>query len=189
MTLAHVLASGQIGYWHYFWSSWWTYAAIPIVILLIWLTDWLSEMWMIFLECMSILAVIVACVSPLAIAGIKQQSAIDNWTNNVAYPYIESLPIQHHPIVYLKVEVTTQVIGNRYDISSWDATHILAFYRNGDTVQKEDIMADLTMQLSNTSQPYITYRDLPIDLGNGVNSGIYDAIVHLPKDYNFEGVK
>jgi hypothetical protein len=193
MSLSHVIASGYISYWHYFFTDWWTYVGIVLTIGLFWLANtvfyddfWGPNLFTCFLG-------VVSIGSIFGIAAYNQSCAQGEWQTNIAYPYISSLPTQHRDVVYLKVQDTSETTGGgglfTFYVSSHDITHVLVLYKDNGTVQKLDVTAKLAMELSSGELPYITYQQLPQDLGNNVNAGMYNIVIHLPKNYKFDTIK
>lgn len=112
----------------------------------------------------------------------------ENWKKETAKPYINSLPIESKEIVKIKIdmnETVERVHNEKY-------TQKMSVNRRSMSVSFVDnSLISLNgwycvkVNLENGAKPYISYQKLSNKLGDGFESGYYNATIHLPKDYNF----
>lgn len=193
MTLHHVISLGHISYWHILFTTWWTYVGLVLSIISLWIFGIVSDDFRLGPSFISMFAFFIFATSTFAVPGSIKQSRVDTWTHHAAYPYINSLPVQHHDIVYIKVQDTSETTGAgglfTFSISSHDITHVLVLYRDNGQIKKMDMQAKMSMKLGQNDTPYITFQQLRHNLGNGINAGLYNPTVYLPKNYKFSTIQ
>jgi hypothetical protein len=126
------------------------------------------------------------------IAMEKYETEVVEW-RIVANQYISSLPQEKREVVYIKIDPE---LGNNIRMWSSDAssaeikrTPITASFKDGDHIVTETQWFETTMELTDEEKPYIEYQRLINNLGYGINAGIYNAKIHLPKSYSFTEIK
>jgi hypothetical protein len=119
------------------------------------------------------------------------EASVDQWKNDVAYPYIHSLPDEKAEIVYVKIdpEIKTEIRGRLYiySTSSMLTPLTISFKANG--VETYTNWFDTSMSLTDHDRPYITFKRLRYNLGNGVEAGMYQPMIYLPETYKFTDIK
>lgn len=123
----------------------------------------------------------------------KQVEQITYWKQNVAIPYIESLPIQRRSILSVKLGRPTAQ-EEKKDIRYTEKTSVgreapltIAFEKDGLTTLTGVYKTDMTLR--DVDQPYVTYQYVSKKLGEDFGKGFYDVEVHLPKNYKFTDIK
>ncbi len=121
----------------------------------------------------------------------KEQELITKWKNEVAYPYINSLPTEKHEIVYIKIdpELSHDTRGYWYTYSvpiKLTPLTVSFKYRGVETYTD---WYETHMELTDERKPYIEFKELKYNLGNGVNVGMYNKKVYLPESYEFTDIK
>lgn len=111
------------------------------------------------------------------------RAQIEQWKQEVAQPYLKSLPARNHPLIYLKIdpEIETEVSGlvtfGSGDISSESEllTPMVMSYQDGGRVITRTERFPSEMDLSASDKPYVSYRVLQEPLG------VADPIVRMDK--------
>lgn len=124
--------------------------------------------------------------------SVKEEELIEKWKQEVAYPYIKSLPEEQHEIVYLKIdpELSHDVRSNLFYTYSEEVRRTpLTFSFKGNGVETYTNWIEAHMKLSEQSKPYVSFKRLTTELGHNINPGYYDVKIHLPESYEFTDIK
>lgn len=123
----------------------------------------------------------------------QYNDSIDKWKNEMVLPYIESLPKEKSEIVYIKIDPemgNTVNYGHYYTyVKTKKLTPLTISYVDEDTLVTETNWYETNMKLTDESKPYVEFQRLEKDLGHGIDKGIYNAVVYLPKSYTFTEIK
>lgn len=114
------------------------------------------------------------------------------WKEEVAMPYIESLPKERREIVFIKIdpELGGKSERGRYSHpQNVELTPLTISYVDNDTVVTRTEWYKTYMKLTDETKPYIEFQRLEQDLGHDVNKGVYNAVVYMPKSYEFTDIK
>jgi hypothetical protein len=118
---------------------------------------------------------------------------INKWKTEVAYPYINSLPIEKKEIVFIKIdpELSHDVKGNSFYTYSTPVqlTPLAISYVDDGGIVTITRWTETRMELTDKEKPYIEFQELKKDLGNGVDKGLYNVKVYLPRNYKFTDIK
>lgn len=122
----------------------------------------------------------------------ERNKLIDEWKYNVAMPYISQLNEYKKDIIYIKIdpELSHSTSGSflyTYSNEIHRTPLVVSFKNDGITTITN--WFETSMELTDGQTPYITYKWLDVDLGNGINKGMYDIKIHLPDSYKFTEIK
>lgn len=123
----------------------------------------------------------------------NMNKGIDKWSIDYVKPFIESLDIKKNKVLYLKIE--NQI--NAYPVP--DGISFVDYYtRDGLapktflTVAYEDngfeTLTDwfeVMNVLEEDEEPFMECNHLYESLGFGINEGLYNAVIYVPKNYKF----
>lgn len=153
-------------------------------------------------EFMSGILTLAVMLSMIVIIFMSINASIDNknaylkdekkWREEVAMPYIESLPKEKREIVFIKIdpELARSSYGGRYShAQTIELTPLTVSYVDNDTVVTRTEWYQTSMKLTDETNPFIEFQQLEQDLGHDVNKGVYNAVVYLPKSYKFTEIK
>ena len=101
---------------------------------------------------------------------------------NYVTPYVESLPIVKSDIT--KIELLGEADGEMYD-ASHEGIRVKVFYLD-ETVKSYEGVARVQMSLDKDETEYVEYQMIEQDLGNGVEMGILNPVIHLKSDHQFD---
>jgi hypothetical protein len=122
----------------------------------------------------------------------KYLEDVEEWSV-IANLYVSSLPKEKKEVVYIKIDPelgdNVSLWSSNIDSSEIKRTPITASFIDGDQIVTETQWFETTMELTDEEKPYIEYQALTKDLGHGINAGIYNAKIHLPRSYRFGEIK
>lgn len=128
-----------------------------------------------------------------------QGEQFKQWKTEYAIPYIESLPVEKHRIVYIKIDPeiktswdSTFFLGSGYiNVTSEELTALTISYQDNKKLVTETNWYDSGMELSKSNEPYIEYHNLKEELGDGSDFpiGHYNPKVYIPEGYRFDTIK
>lgn len=141
---------------------------------------------------LAVIVFILLCIVNEGNDEEKKQQLIEQWKQQYAYPYINSLPTQKKEIVYIKIdpELGYDVQSNEwytYSVPVKLTPLTISFKGNG--IETYTNWYESHMELTKEQKPYAEYKKLDVDLGNGVNAGMYNTKVYLPESYSFTDIK
>lgn len=121
---------------------------------------------------------------------------IQNWKEEVALPYIQSLEKEQKEIVYIKIdpEMSSKTngfmfLGSGYvDSVNTEKTPVVVSYKDNGIVTRTD-WVPTRMELTENETPFIEFQNLKEDLGHDLNAGIYNPQIFLPESYTFTEIK
>lgn len=119
---------------------------------------------------------------------------VKDWTKNYAEKYIKGLPDERHEIVYLKItteEQSDKGSEDSHNVKTTDTKYVVT-YKDGKELKTKVIKAKANMSLGSTEKPYIKYKHLKENLGEGndmYEKGYYNVKIYLPEDYKFDTIK
>lgn len=114
-----------------------------------------------------------------------------------AHKYVKDLPQEKHEVFYIKLdpETTSDVKGTFFLFAGSihteieKSTPVTIAYKDGEEVRYDTLWTKTNMKLSEDDKPYITFQNLPEDVGHGIDKGWYNPVIHLPRDYEFTDIK
>lgn len=123
----------------------------------------------------------------------KQERNIEKWKDEVAYPFIESIPAEKKELIFVKIdpEITTENVGRpkkKYTKEIQETPLSISYKDDGEVVTVTDWMST-KMHLTTDKKPYVGFQVLEKDLGHGIDAGVYNFEVYLPDDYSFTDIK
>jgi hypothetical protein len=122
-----------------------------------------------------------------------KEKQINKWKEEVAYPYINSLPIEEKEIVFIKIdpELSHDVERSLFYTYSTPVqlTPLVITYIDDGGAATITRWTETKMKLTDKEKPYIKFQELKKDLGNGVDKGLYNVRVYLPRNYKFTDIK
>lgn len=134
----------------------------------------------------------------LAIAFTRKEENLeyDRWLAD-SHELIENLPTETYEIVYIKIdpEMTDNSEGvfflgiGAIHTKTNKATPVSIAYKINGEVFIKTFWSDTNMRLGEDERPYLTFQDLPEDLGHGIEAGWYNPVIHLPSNYQFTDIK
>lgn len=118
---------------------------------------------------------------------------VDKWKSEDVANLIKELPVEKHDVVYAKMDESFWgVDGDLYYSKEVEDDEFvsmkLSINVDGRLVTMNESF-DTRMTLEAGKEPYLEYKHLKKDLGNGIYEGFYDAVLYLPKDYKFTDIK
>lgn len=115
------------------------------------------------------------------------------WQEEVAYPFIASLPEERYAVVDVTVDpgIHARERGRLYleDVGDRELTPLSISIRTGDGMATYTGWMAVSMTLEQDEAPYISAKRLPQDLGHGIHAGLCDPVVYLPADLRFPTVR
>lgn len=118
------------------------------------------------------------------------EKALQQWEESYVLPYVKGLPEEKTDIIYVKVDpelrgrdTSTSFIGEA------KRTPMIVGYKDAQAMETAKGMMETSFTLKDQEEPYITYKTIPVDLGHGYGSGIYNAKLYLPESYTFTDMK
>lgn len=117
---------------------------------------------------------------------------IEDWKKEVALPYISTLHEYNKEIVYLKIDPELSYSVSSYPIYTYSKeiqrTPLTVSFKDKGIVTVTNWF-ETRMELTNDTKPYVTYKQLDVNLGHDINKGMYDVKVYLPESYKFTDIK
>jgi hypothetical protein len=123
----------------------------------------------------------------------EESSLVTKWKQEVAMSFIQSLPTEKHEVVFIKIEpqlshnVQSSLLRYTYSVPVKLTPLTISFKGNG--IETYTDWYEAHMELTKEQQPYVTYKKLDRDLGNGIQAGMFDVKVYLPESYKFTDIK
>jgi hypothetical protein len=196
MDINQVIELGQqaanIDYKIFVFPWWWYLVSVILLLLLIAQIALMDEESFIF----SIIFMLWFLGSMAYVAFINAEietKQINKWKTEVAYPYINSLPIEKKEIVFIKIdpELSHDTKGSLFYTYSTpiQLTPLVISYIDDGGVVTITRWTETKMELTDKEKPYIEFQELKKDLGNGVDKGLYNVKVYLPRSYKFTDIK
>lgn len=194
MDINHVIELGQqaanIDY-KIFVFPWWWYVISIILLLIIIFMNMIDESFILMIIAMFWFIGSIAYIG-LVNAEIENKQ-INKWKNEVAYPYINSLPVEKKEIIFIKIdpELSHDTKGNLFYTYSTPVqlTPLAISYIDDGGVVTITRWVETKMELTDKEKPYIEFQELKKDLGNGIDKGLYNVKVYLPRNYKFTDIK
>jgi hypothetical protein len=112
---------------------------------------------------------------------IKHREKIDQWTEEVAYPYIESLPTMERELDTVILD-TQMVKGKTY---TNELPLIISYTEKGKTITTSATY-EIEKRLKDGEKPVLEYKRLNSELGHDVTKGDYFLKIILPKNFKLE---
>lgn len=114
-----------------------------------------------------------------------------------SHDFLEGVPTERYEVLYIKIdpEMSSKTSGVFFlgvgDIRTKieRATPVTVAYKDKDEVAMKTFWSSTNMQLGEDESPYLTFQDLPEDLGHGIEAGWYNPVIHLPSNYQFTDIK
>ncbi|AJD93275.1 hypothetical protein JMA_39570 (plasmid) [Jeotgalibacillus malaysiensis] len=129
--------------------------------------------------------------------ALSIQSTISNerfakWEEEYVIPYLDSLPLEKREVVFLKIETDLELPRDVYRYSEESLaikkTPLTVSFK-GNGVETYTDWVETHMELTDEEKPYIEFKRLKKDLGNGIDAGLYNEKVYLPESYTFTDIK
>lgn len=190
MTFDEVVRLGELattGNYNFVVGTWWWWT-IGIIMLIITIWSMLEDD---FIPAI-LLWLLLHGIYSWGVSASIESERLEEWKQNIAIPYIETLEVEKHEIVYVKIdpELSSKTTGGLF------YTYSTPMYLTPLTVSfKSDGIETITdwhetrMELTNEDEPYIEFIRLKQDLGKNVKKGLYNKKVYLPESYKFTEIK
>lgn len=122
---------------------------------------------------------------------VKTTDDISKWRNTVAKTYIESLPVERKEIIAIKIDTQYKIKKGKKDFwytkytqkTTMQKTPLIIAYEDNGLITDKNIYETYVTK-TNKSKPYIEFQRLNKNLGHGINKGLYNVKVYLPKSYH-----
>jgi|GEM_PF-5536384 len=192
MTLNEVIQAGKIDVDTSMFSTmaWWAWLLIGLCLLTIFaglkgLEDGVSTGFMGIV----LILMIAATYNEVTVDKPQEDKKIEEWKQQYAIPYIQSLAPEKREIVYVKIdtEIDTRKPLYTYPNPIFLTPLTVSFKANG--IETYTNWYEARMELTNEEKPYIEFKRVTSDLGHGVTAGLYDVKVYLPESYKFTDIK
>lgn len=112
---------------------------------------------------------------------VKNRAEIDQWTEEVAHPYIKSLPTMERELDTVILD-TQMVKGKMY---TNELPLIISYMEEGKTITTSATF-DIEKRLKEGEKPVLEFKRLDSELGHDVNKGSYFMTIILPKNFKLE---
>lgn len=140
--------------------------------------------------------IILTCICYIFTVDTETHDGITPWRNEVAKPYIESLPVERKEIVFIKIdpELSHETHGNTFWGTGYtrstaiEKTPLTVSYKDNGIATRTD-WYEAHMELTDEEKPYIEFQRLSSNLGHEINAGLYNVKVYLPESYEFTDIK
>ena len=129
----------------------------------------------------------------------KVEKGIEQWKQEYAIPYINSLPKEKHEIVFMKIEANSsqKIKDNGLWLASQEVqrTPMTISFKGNTGIETQTYWYATDMSLTPEQKPYIEYTVLPEDIGideqgnAGFWAGRYNHKIYLPENYEFKDIK
>ncbi|MBM7598247.1 hypothetical protein JOC34_000604 [Virgibacillus halotolerans] len=205
MSLDELITQGQdidSNLYHWFgnmaWYGWIMFVVcviLSILMVTVFFFDMSIETLLGSLAGLVLMAIIMFIIAFLG-TKVETNPEYTKWEED-ALNYIENLPQEKYEVVYIKLdpESTTDVRGTFFLFSGSihskieKSTPVTIAYKVDDEIRYETFWTKTNMKLSKDDKPYVTFKNLPKNLGHGIDKGWYNPTVHLPSDYEFIDIK
>lgn len=162
--------------------------------------DWDDAMKMLPGLCILLAAFLCQATHVANVHEEATEKAVAKWKENYALPYINSLPVEKHEVVFVKIEAnTSQEIkdsGTYLRSEEVHRTPLTVSYKHETGVITKTDWYSTNMGLTPEAKPYVEYVTLPEPLGvtkEGEKAefwaGQYNYKVYLPENYEFKDIK
>lgn len=118
---------------------------------------------------------------------------LEEWKTGYVAKLFDRLEVEKSEIMFMKVEDSLvdeyRPLKYMVDVNRGSLTDLTLSFNDGGRVVTLTDMFDVRVSLSDGDEPYLEYKHLEKDLGNGIDAGYYDAIVYVPEGYKFADIK
>jgi hypothetical protein len=112
---------------------------------------------------------------------VEYRMKINQWTEEIAYPYIESLPTMERELDTVILD-TQMVKGKTY---TNELPLIISYTEKGKTITTSATY-EIEKRLKDGEKPVLEYKRLNSELGHDVTKGDYFLKIILPKNFKLE---
>ncbi|WPS85618.1 hypothetical protein SMD22_00735 (plasmid) [Brevibacillus halotolerans] len=123
----------------------------------------------------------------------KYKKEVERWKYEIVIPYIESLQKEKKEIIFIKIEwgLSTDTNNNCWYTypSESDRTPLTVYFKEKGMTTALSKWFDTSIELPDEQKAYVEYQKVPVNLGHGMDAGIYNATIHLPKSYTYSEIK
>lgn len=138
------------------------------------------------------LLLIVGIIGGAVTVTHAESERFEKWEKEYVAPFIDELPLQKSEVVFIKIEADLELPENVYasneDRLAVKKTPLTVSFK-GNGVETYTDWVETHMELTDEEKPFIEYKRLEQDLGNGVDAGIYNKKIYLPESYTFTDIK
>lgn len=126
----------------------------------------------------------------------KYDEDVEKWKTEVAIPYLEEQAKVQKEIIFMKIEAEMSHETTGTSLFGTGTIQSKEVQRTPMTISYKDVgivtvtdWYETNMELTEGEEPYAEFYDIPVDLGHGLDAGVYGLKVFLPSDYKFTDIK
>ena len=121
---------------------------------------------------------------------VGEEDRVAEWRSEDVAKFMDELPIERSEVVDMRMDDlfwgTYNEIQYLEDVDRQDFVKLKLSINVDDRMVQISDRFDTRLTLDSGSVPYLEYKNVEKDLGNGVYAGYYDAVLYVPKDYKFK---
>jgi hypothetical protein len=200
MFVNEVIHAGQFGFWesiagvmsdHNSRLIWAIHISIVVGFIAAVIVDTLYRKkikWIFPIITIPIVFIIIASFNIQAYHANQPSILVNEWKENYVIPFIDSLTEQKREVIEINIlDKNTETVGiqNRsFSVSEEELILVdILYIDQKKEAKKERLYTIINFDLNEKDHPFMTYKWVEKNLGNGLDAGIYHPVIHLPKNY------